>query len=154
MCSSDLRISAVDEAGWRIEDSVRFARELKARGIDMVDCSSGSLHDSSTANVRLKRELGFQVPFAEQVRREAGIPTMAVGLIVEAAQAEAIVAGGRADMVAIGRGALRDPCWPLHAQLELEGDGDYASWPLQHGWWLERQSQILRRIREESGPAG
>ncbi|MDQ8729808.1 NADH:flavin oxidoreductase/NADH oxidase [Bradyrhizobium sp. LHD-71] len=145
------RISAVDEGGWRVEDSVRFARALHERGIDVVDCSSGSLHDSSTANVRLKRGFGFQVPFAAEIRQAAKIKTMAVGLIVEPEQAESILQDGHADMVAIGREALYNPNWPLHAQVELSAQGEYEAWPVQHGWWLTRRERIFQRIMEEEG---
>ena len=102
------RISAVDEGGWQLEDSVRFAAALRERGIDVIDCSSGSLHNSSTANVRLKRGFGFQVPFAAEIKRAADIKTMAVGLIVEPEQAEAILRDEQADLIAMRRrGALQ-----------------------------------------------
>jgi 2,4-dienoyl-CoA reductase-like NADH-dependent reductase (Old Yellow Enzyme family) len=143
------RASAVDEGGWTIEETITFARELKARGVEVIDCSSGSLYDSSTANLRLKRELGFQVPFAERIRKEAGIKTMAVGLIIHPRQAEKILVEERADLIAIGREALLDPTWPLHAQLELDGSEDYATWPRQHGWWLERRDRIFEKMKAE-----
>jgi 2,4-dienoyl-CoA reductase-like NADH-dependent reductase (Old Yellow Enzyme family) len=144
------RVSAVDEGGWSIEETMAFARALGERGIDVIDCSSGSLHDSSTANVRLKRGFGFQVPFAERVRRETGLMTMAVGLIVDPRQAEAILREGRADIVAIGREALADPQWPLRAEAELTASEAFGSWPVQHGWWLERRARILAQMRAEA----
>jgi len=144
------RISAVDEGGWQIEDSVRFAAGLKERGIDVVDCSSGSLHDSSTANVRLRRGFGFQVPFAAEIRRSAGVSTMAVGLIVEPEHAEQILQAGDADLIAIGREALYNPNWPLHAEVALSAQGEYQSWPQQHSWWLTRRERIFQRIAEEA----
>jgi 2,4-dienoyl-CoA reductase-like NADH-dependent reductase (Old Yellow Enzyme family) len=144
------RISAVDEGGWQIEDSVRFARGLKERGIDVIDCSSGSLHDSSTANVRLKRGFGFQVPFAAEIKRSVDIKTMAVGLIVEPQQAESILQEGSADLIAIGREALYNPNWPLHAEVALSAQGEYESWPMQHSWWLTRRERIFQRIAEDN----
>jgi 2,4-dienoyl-CoA reductase-like NADH-dependent reductase (Old Yellow Enzyme family) len=138
------RISAVDEGGWQLEDSVRFTAALRERGIDVIDCSS-------TANVRLKRGFGFQVPFAAEIRRAADIKTMAVGLIVEPRQAEDILQNGQADLIAIGREALYNPNWPLHAQVELSAQGEYESWPVQHGWWLTRRERIFQRIAEEDG---
>jgi 2,4-dienoyl-CoA reductase-like NADH-dependent reductase (Old Yellow Enzyme family) len=144
------RVSAVDgvEGGWTLDDTVALALELKARGIDVVDCSSGGIAGSATA-ARIPRGLGFQVPFAERVRREAGIKTMAVGLILEAQQAEAVLRGGLADLVAIGREALYDPNWPLHAERALRGGGaDFARWPVQAGWWLERRERGLRALRD------
>lgn len=144
------RISAVDEGGWTVEESVRFAKGLKERGVDVVDCSSGSLHDSSTANVRLKRGFGFQVPFAAEIRRSADIRTMAVGLIVDPFQAESILQEGDADLIAIGREALYNPNWPLHAEVALSAQGEYESWPVQHGWWLTRRERIFQRIAEDA----
>src|SRR5690348_824697 len=87
------RVSAVDAVagGWELDDTVAFARELKSRGVDVVDCSSGGIGGSATASGSVPRGLGFQVPFAERIRREAGIATMAVGLILEARQAEAVL---------------------------------------------------------------
>lgn len=123
-----IRISAVDGSpgGWTIADSQALTRELKARGVDLVDCSSGGF-----SGYGLKPEPGYQVDLAEAVR-DAGLPTIAVGLIEDPEQAEAIVAEGKADLVALARGALEDPNWPLHARHVLEGGGDaYALWPKQ-----------------------
>ncbi len=147
-----VRVSAVDgiEGGWTLEDTVAFARELKARGVDLVDCSSGGLAGSATA-ARVPRGPGFQVPFAERIRREAELMTMAVGLIVEQQQAENILKKGQADLVAIGREALFDPNWPAHAELALGASRDpFASWPVQHGWWLERRERALRALRDKA----
>ena len=87
-----VRVSSVDgtQEGWNMDDTVVLARELKARGVDVIDCSSGGIAGAATA-AQVPRSLGFQVPFAERVRREAGIPTMAVGIILEAQQAEAVL---------------------------------------------------------------
>jgi 2,4-dienoyl-CoA reductase-like NADH-dependent reductase (Old Yellow Enzyme family) len=142
------RCSSVDNdaAGWSIEDSIVLARRLKEMGIDVVDCSSGGIAGSATAAATAPRGLGFQVPFAERIRRDAGIATMAVGLIIEPAQAEAILADGKADLVAIAREALYDPNWPLHAAALLDADGDFAKWPRQYGWWLTRRESVLRDL--------
>ncbi|MDM0084730.1 NADH:flavin oxidoreductase/NADH oxidase [Variovorax sp. J31P179] len=136
------RISATDNVvgGWTVEDSVEFARELKALGIDVIDCSSGGLTGANTA-ARIKRERGFQVFLANQIRAEAAVATMAVGLILTAAQANGILEQGSADLVAIGREALNDPNWAVHAYLELAKS--YERWPEQFGWWLERRASIL-----------
>ena len=141
------RISSVDgvAGGWEIDDSVAFARELKARGIDAIDCSSGGVVGSAVARA-VPRGLGYQVPFAERIRRDAGIATIAVGLILTGAQAEAVLANGQADLVAIAREALADPYWVRHAARALGADG-FADWPHQYGWWLERREATLRRIR-------
>jgi 2,4-dienoyl-CoA reductase-like NADH-dependent reductase (Old Yellow Enzyme family) len=90
------------------------------------------------------------VPFAERIKREAGIKTMAVGLILEPEQAEAVLQAGHADLIAIGRQALYDPNWPLHAERKLLGDGaDFERWPVQAGWWLERRERGLRALQAE-----
>ncbi|GAC1555574.1 MAG: NADH:flavin oxidoreductase/NADH oxidase [Beijerinckiaceae bacterium] len=145
-----VRVSSVDglEGGWTIEDTVTFARELKARGIDVIDCSSGGLAGSATA-ARVPRGYGFQLPFAARVRAEAGIATMAVGLIVHPQQAEDALAAGEADLIAIGREAMFDPNWPLHAEMVLgaaDGEEVFGSWPKQAGWWLERREPGLRKL--------
>ena len=146
-----VRISAVDgmEGGWDIEDSVAFAKELKTRGIDAVDCSSGGVIGSATTRA-VPRSLGFQVPFAETIRNEAAIATIAVGLILSGKQAEQILQNGQADLIAVAREALYDPYWPRHAARELGADdGAYATWPHQYGWWLDKREPTLRRLRAQ-----
>lgn len=121
-----LRISTSDwvEGGWTPEDSVALAKEAAARGVDLVDCSSGG-----NATVQIPIGPGYQVPFAAQVRSGAGVPTGAVGLITEPAQAEQILAEGSADVVLLARELLRDPSWPLRAAHEL---GAEVTWPVQY----------------------
>ena len=94
--------------GWNIDDTVALAHELKARGVDVVDCSSGGISGSATA-AQVPRGLGFQVPYAERVRNEVGIASMAVGIILEAEQAEAILQKGQADLIAVGRQSQYNP---------------------------------------------
>lgn len=139
------RISSVDgvDGGWTLEESVALAKRLKSIGIDVIDCSSGGLLGSATA-ARVKRYPGFQVPYAAAIREQAGVSTMAVGLILEAAQAEAILQRGEADIIAIGREALHDPNWPLHAQETLGVDNEFADWPPQYGWWLDKRKKSLK----------
>jgi 2,4-dienoyl-CoA reductase-like NADH-dependent reductase (Old Yellow Enzyme family) len=122
-----VRISASDwvEGGWEIQQSVELARGLREAGVDLIDCSSGGNVPRATIPVGP----GYQTPFAEQIRRQAGIMTGAVGLITSAAQAEQIIASGQADMVLIARELLRDPYWPLRAAREL---GQAMSWPVQY----------------------
>jgi 2,4-dienoyl-CoA reductase-like NADH-dependent reductase (Old Yellow Enzyme family) len=112
-----IRISASDwmAGGWDIEQSVVLASELKLRGCDFIHVSSGGL--SPQQQVPLAPN--YQVSFAERIKRETGLPTIAVGLITEPEQAEAIIADGRADLVAVGRGILYDPRWPWHAAAKL-----------------------------------
>lgn len=117
-----IRISATDwvDGGWDIEQSVVFARELQRRGCAFIDVSSGGL--SPLQQIPVKP--GYQVPFAERIRQETGLPTIAVGLITEPEQAEAIVSAGQADMVALARGMLYDPRWPWHAAATLGAQVD------------------------------
>ena len=144
-----MRCSSVDDAegGWSIENTVTFAHELAKAGVDVVDCSSGGIAGSATAATKtlLRRVPGFQLPFAERVRREAGLKTMAVGLILTPRQAEEALQAGRADLIAVAREALFNPNWPLHAALELGADPEFAGWPQQYGWWLTRREASLQR---------
>ncbi len=121
-----VRISGTDwvEGGHTIEDSVVVAGWLKERGIDLVDVSSGG----ASPLQRIAPGPGYQVPLSARVRAGAGIPTAAVGLITEPAQAQAVIADGAADLVALARVLLRDPQWPLRAAHEL---GEHVDWPPQ-----------------------
>jgi 2,4-dienoyl-CoA reductase-like NADH-dependent reductase (Old Yellow Enzyme family) len=142
------RTSASDfsEAGWEIEDSVALALQLKVLGVDVIDCSSGGIAGSATAAI-VKRYPGFQVPFAEQIKKEAGMLTQAVGLILNGTQAEEILLSGRADLIAIGREALYDPHWALHAAQELGADPQFALWPKQYGWWLNMRQKTAQLVK-------
>lgn len=122
-----VRISATDwlAGGWDIDQSLILTQQLKAIGVDLIDCSSGF----AVPNEPVPFGPGFQVPFAARVRAEVGIATGAVGFISEPAQAEQIVATGQADAVLLGRQMLRDPYWPLHAAKVLRVD---AAWPNQY----------------------
>lgn len=121
------RISATDwaEGGWDLEQSIVLSKRLKERGIDLIDCSSGGL----VPHVKIPLSAGYQVPFAAAIRREAGLPTSAVGLITEAEQAEKIIAEGQADAVSLARAVLRNPYWPLEAAKKLGAD---IRWPAQY----------------------
>lgn len=112
-----IRISATDwvEGGWNMEDSVELAKRLHSAGADLIDCSSGGLSPQQ----KIELGPGYQVPFADRIRHEAGILTGAVGLITTARQADEIINSGQADMVLLAREFLRDPFFPLHAAQEL-----------------------------------
>ncbi|MES2535646.1 MAG: NADH:flavin oxidoreductase/NADH oxidase [Pseudomonadota bacterium] len=143
------RISVVDgggEGGWTEKDSVVLARELSRMGVDVIDCSSGGLTQSPT---QVARGLGFQVPYAASVRKQAGVMVQAVGLILDAEQAEEILQEGKADLIAIGRAAYYDPYWPHHARDALNEYDDFANWPVEHAAWLKRREPIMREIREK-----
>ena len=122
-----VRVSAVDwvEGGLSIEDSVEFARLVKAEGVDLLDVSSGG----NDPNQQIPLGPGYQVAFAERIRRETGLATGAVGLITSPAQADQILRTGQADLVLLARELLRDPYWPLRAAQELHQPG---SWPVQY----------------------
>ncbi|WP_298859879.1 NADH:flavin oxidoreductase/NADH oxidase [uncultured Sulfitobacter sp.] len=132
------RTSAVDGTpeGWSLDDTVVLASALKRIGVDVMDCSSSGIAGSATTGAPSKRQPSFQVPYAERVRKEAQMTTMAVGLITHAQQAEDILAESRADLIAIGREALVNPMWALHAARDLGHDTTFETWPEQSGWWL------------------
>ncbi|MEM7253899.1 MAG: NADH:flavin oxidoreductase/NADH oxidase [Pseudomonadota bacterium] len=147
------RISSVDGPadGWSLDDSVVLARELAARGVDVVDCSAGGIKGAPAfrgddAGVMLKsraeRPPGFQVPYAERVKSDADVATMAVGVIVDPHQAEAILQDGKADLVALGRELMYNPFWPLHAAQALGCDPESELWPKQYGWGVKRRDEI------------
>jgi len=144
------RLSCVDgaEDSWGLEDSVVLAGALRDEGVDVIDCSSGGLTEETRVG-NLARGLGFQVPFAEEIRARTGVLTQAVGIILTPGQAEEIVAGGQADLVALGREALRTPYWPLEAARALGDPDDFGLWPIQHRDWLQRRQRVLNRLRAE-----
>lgn len=137
-----VRISTVDGigVGWSIEDSIVFARALAERGIDAIDCSTGGIK-LPRGQVLVSREPCFQVPFSARIRRDAGVPTIAVGLIREPQQAEDILRGGDADLIALGREMIFNPNWSVQAAVTLQEAAGWKAWPDQYGWWLERRDR-------------
>jgi 2,4-dienoyl-CoA reductase-like NADH-dependent reductase (Old Yellow Enzyme family) len=150
-----VRLSAVDdlEGGWDIDDSIWLSVQLKALGVDVIDCSSGGIIAPANAPgaaaiaLRTKRVPGFGVPWARAIKHGAKISTMTVGLILDGEQAEQIAASGDADLVAIGREALDDPNWPLHAAQQIKADTSFSLWPVQFGWWLNVRHGMLAKLR-------
>jgi 2,4-dienoyl-CoA reductase-like NADH-dependent reductase (Old Yellow Enzyme family) len=124
-----VRLSCSDwvDGGWTIDDSIELSRRLKAEGVDLIDCSSGG----NVARASIPIAPGYQVPFAEAIRAQASIATAAVGLITDAHQADDIIRSGKADVVLIARGMLRDPYWPMHAARKL-GKPDAVPPPRQY----------------------
>jgi 2,4-dienoyl-CoA reductase-like NADH-dependent reductase (Old Yellow Enzyme family) len=122
-----VRISCTDwlEGGWDPEQSVQFSSRLKAIGIDVIDCSSGGI----LPGIKIPLSAGYQTEFARKIRQETGIPTIAVGLITQPAQAEHIITTGQADAVMLARELLRNPYWPLHAARILGAD---VEWPVRY----------------------
>ena len=151
-----VRISAIDNhpEGWQLEDSIVLAGELKKRGVDVIDCSSGGFAGApvwrlidQAGNAPSPQPLptrvpGFQVPLAARIKREVGILTQAVGFISEAKQAEKILQDGDADFIAIARAALYDPFWANHAAQELAADAKFTLWPEQYAWWLRNRRKV------------
>lgn len=147
------RLSAIDGHGWNIEDSISLAAALKERGVDVVDCSAGGItgapafraqDDGKPLPQSGQRPLGFQVPYAEAIRSEAEIKTMAVGRIVDPRQAEDILVNGQADLVALGRELMHDPFWALHAAEALNEPDAFRLWPEQYRWAIVRRAELGR----------
>jgi 2,4-dienoyl-CoA reductase-like NADH-dependent reductase (Old Yellow Enzyme family) len=124
------RLSCTDwvDNGWDIEQSIELARRLKAEGVDLIDCSSGG----TVPDAKIPVGPGYQAPFAERIRREAGLPTAAVGCITEPTHADEIIRNGRADIVLLAREFLREPYWPRLA-AKILGKKDAVPAPIQYG---------------------
>jgi 2,4-dienoyl-CoA reductase-like NADH-dependent reductase (Old Yellow Enzyme family) len=146
------RVSSVDGTaeGWGMDDTVVLARELKSRGVDVLDCSSGGLTGSATA-APVTRAPGFQVPYAARAKSEAGISTMAVGMILEAAQAEAILVEGKADLIAVGRQAQFNPNIAYHWSHDLGLNQRFEGWPEEYGWWLDKRVRSMQGFATPTG---
>ncbi|MFK7966040.1 MAG: NADH:flavin oxidoreductase/NADH oxidase [Burkholderiaceae bacterium] len=141
------RISATDwiDGGFEIEDSIELSRALKEEGVDMIDCSSGGIGGRERPR-RMKISQGFQAPFAEQIRREANMPTMAVGFLWEPTHCEALIQDEQADMLALARELLDDPNWTLHAATSLDEGQNHSLWPPESGWWLMKRDRVLKKL--------
>ncbi|MEC7301189.1 MAG: hypothetical protein VXV97_01285 [Pseudomonadota bacterium] len=136
------RVSAVDGEGgiWSLEDTVALSKELKDRDIDLVDCSSGGISGDSEMPM-VPRIEQFQAGFADRVRREAGIMTIAVGGITQAQQAEDILQSGRADLVALAREFLWNADWAAHAAKELGAVDPYGQMPHEYAYRLRQREK-------------
>ncbi len=141
------RLSAKDwvEGGWDVEDTVKLSSRLKDCGVDVIDCSSGGIGGTVRPD-RLPVGPGFQVPFAEAVRRDADIATMGVGFIWDPAKANAYIEEGKADLIALAREMLEDPNWALHAADALGEDEGYSMWREQFGWWLRTRRRLIEKL--------
>ena len=120
---------------------MRLAALLKAAGVDVIDCSSGGTLAYSPMDGERSKKYGYQVPYAERIRKEAGVMTMAVGHIVHAEQAEAILQGGRADLVALAREIMYNPHWPMDAAQKLGADPDFKLVPAPLAYWLAKRAK-------------
>ncbi len=135
-----VRISVTDwiEGGVTVEESIAYAKALKAIGYDVVHCSSSGFDGAKIPVAPL-----YQVPLAEAVRKAADVPTAAVGLITKPQEAERILENGQADLIALARQALDDPNWPLHAMRDLIAGDSYGNWPLQAGYAVRNKDRAL-----------
>jgi 2,4-dienoyl-CoA reductase-like NADH-dependent reductase (Old Yellow Enzyme family) len=147
------RISAVDgpDEGWSMDDSVILSQALHARGVDVIDCSSGGVlgpprfrgdDAGKPFQSRTARGPGFQVSYAERIKHETDALSMAVGVIVDPHQANDIITSDQADLVALGRELMYNPFWPLHAAQALEADAGFKHWPEQYGWAVEKRASL------------
>lgn len=136
-----MRFSVEDDAGWGPDESVALAKRVKALGVDVIDCSSGGMTGSPVD--RGPMGYGYQVPYAERLRNDAEIKTMAVGLIVHADQSEAILQAGQADLIALAREALHNPNWPLDAAMKLGVADAFESTPPNAGYWLRKRAESV-----------
>jgi 2,4-dienoyl-CoA reductase-like NADH-dependent reductase (Old Yellow Enzyme family) len=141
-----LRLSAEDDAGWGPAQSAALAKRVKPMGVDLIDCSSGGILGKPPAGAA-SPDYGYQVPYAEKIRNEARIMTMAVGLIVHAEQAEAILQQGRADLIALAREMLYNPNWAMDAAQKLGCDPKFMLLPPPYRYWLERRAAALPQLR-------
>ncbi|MGI9353238.1 MAG: NADH:flavin oxidoreductase/NADH oxidase [Rhizobiaceae bacterium] len=141
------RLSATDwlDGGIEIDETVETAKTLKAEGVDIIDCSTGGVGGKERPR-RMVIEQGFQVPFAEQVRKNAEMPTMAVGFLWDAEFCENILATEKSDMIALARELLDDPNWPLHTAAKLGDEENFAKWPIESGWWLMKRNRLLQKL--------
>ena len=141
------RLSATDwlNEGLEVEDTIEIARALRDAGVDMIDCSSGGISGKERPR-RMSITQGFQAPFAAKVRAAADIPTMAVGFLWSPEFCESLIATGQADMIALARELLDDPNWSLHAAAQLGQDHEFAKWPIESGWWLQKRARLLGKL--------
>jgi 2,4-dienoyl-CoA reductase-like NADH-dependent reductase (Old Yellow Enzyme family) len=140
-----LRLSVEDDAGWGPAESAALARLVKPKGVDVIDCSSGGMLGRPVVSAG-PVGYGYQVPYAERLKQEAGIMTMAVGLIVHADQAERILEQGQADLIALAREILYNPNWPMDAAQKLGIDRRFELMPPPYSYWLSKRAGSVKDI--------
>ena len=141
-----VRLSCTDRTGWTMADSITLTRRLMPLGVDVIDCTSGGLAGSPLPE-GVAATLGYQVPYAAELRRETGVKTMAVGLIVHAEQAESLLADGSADLVALAREAIYNPNWPIDAAHKLGADVGFSVSDPRTAFWLRHRAEITPGLR-------
>lgn len=140
-----LRLSVEDNSGWGPEESVALSRIVKDKGVDVIDCSSGGMRGSPVVSAGAVG-YGYQVPYAAKIKAEAGVAAMAVGLIIHADQAEAVLQRGEADLIAIAREVLYNPNWPMDAAQKLSVDKQFASVPPPQAYWLAKRASSVKGV--------
>lgn len=140
-----VRLSVQDGAGWGPDESVALARCVAPLGVDVIDCSSGGMLGRPVQGDG-PVTYGYQVPYAERLREDADVMSMAVGLIIHADQAEEILRQGRADLIALAREILYNPNWPMDAAQKLGVDADFASVPPPQSYWLSKRASSVKDI--------
>jgi len=134
-----MRFSVEDDAGWDLRQSIELAKLVKAKGVDVIDCSSGGMLGRPVASASPSTGYGYQVPYADAIRKESGIKTMAVGLIIHADHAEEILQKGQADLVALARELMYNPNWAMDAAQKLGFDPRFEMVPPAYGSWLSKR---------------
>lgn len=145
------RLSVTDwiEGGWDEDDSVVLAGKLREAGVDLIDCSSGGNMRTGATNSNLGRGPGYQVALSDRLRREARMPTAAVGMIRTPEYAESLLQAGKADLICIGRQMLFNPNWARHAAWKMGVDRHFSNWPEPYGWWLDKWAAALAANGED-----
>ena len=147
-----VRVSSVDGAqnGWNMDDTVALAHELKARGVDVVDCSSGGISGSATA-AQVPRGLGFQVPYAERVRKEVGIAVDGGRHHPRSRAGGSDLEKGQADLIAVGRQSQFNPNIAHHWAHDLGINRKFEDWAPEYGWWLEKRMRTMEGFATPTG---
>ncbi len=140
-----MRLSVEDDSGWGPDQSVALAKIVGPKGVDVIDCSSGGMRGAPVTSTG-PISYGYQVPFAEKLKRESGVMSMAVGLIVHADQAEAILQEGRADLIALARELLYNPNWPMDAARKLGVDKAFRIVPPAQAYWLGKRASSVKDV--------
>lgn len=149
-----LRLSVEDNAGWGPDESVELAKIVGPRGVDVIDCSSGGMRGAPLPT-HGAIGYGYQVPYAERIKRDSGMPTMAVGLIAHGDQAERVLELGQADLIAIGRETMHNPNWTLDAAMKLGVEDAFAKLlPISQSYWLGKRSAGITEYKPSTTRMG
>ena len=149
-----MRLSVEDNVGWGPDESVALAKLVGPMGVDVIDCSSGGMMGSPVVGADMRPGYNYQVPYAEKLKAESGIMSMAVGMIVHADQAEEILQKGQADLVALAREILYNPNWPMDAARKLGVERDFESVPPQQSYWLCKRASSIQDMMPSTYQVG